>query len=116
MVADWTIENRARSNTLTGHFLVPIPRLGHTVRTPLLPKQNVAGSNPVSRSKLDITLKDRPITGRSFCMKAARRLPLPCALRGFSWFDGTRGVAAHIRPRLFRTDLTPAAVGDILGF
>ena len=43
--------NRARSDTLTGQLLVPIPRLGHTVGTPLLPKQNVAGSNPVSRSK-----------------------------------------------------------------
>lgn len=41
----------ARSDTLTGHFLVPIPRLGHTVPTRVLPKQNVAGSNPVSRSK-----------------------------------------------------------------
>jgi hypothetical protein len=51
LVADWTIGNHALSDTLTGHFLVPIPRLGHTVRTPPLPKQNVAGSNPVSRSK-----------------------------------------------------------------
>jgi hypothetical protein len=54
------LPNRACSDTLTGHFLVPIPRLGHIVGTPLLPKQNVAGSNPVSRSKLEVTLRRTP--------------------------------------------------------
>jgi hypothetical protein len=39
------------SDTLTGQIHVQIPRSCHCVRWPLLPKQNVAGSNPVSRSK-----------------------------------------------------------------
>ena len=49
-VRDPDVGFHPRSDTLTGHSLDPISRLGHTVGTPLLPKQNVAGSNPVSRS------------------------------------------------------------------
>jgi hypothetical protein len=49
--SDRTSTIHACSDTLTGQVLVQIPRLGHTVQASVLPKQNVAGSNPVSRSK-----------------------------------------------------------------
>jgi len=52
LAADQPLAHHAESDTLTGQVLLPNPRLGHTVQASVLPKQNVAGSNPVSRSNV----------------------------------------------------------------